>query len=187
MLRFRPRVRGLRSQQGPMHHSSSHTVSASHIQNRGRLEWMLAQGQSSSTPSPPKKKVIVIIMVKVVFNILLELCHTSIFSLHPWVDFLVYFTIFIIRREIVGTQRKGQNRRGMRVELVTSVFCKGALCGSEWELKATTSSTILPPDTVQPQGTGFQSKCKILSMLEQAVQQIPVKGVGPIRIRTIWG
>ena len=32
----------------PTHLSSSHAVAASHIQNRGRLVWMLAQGQSSS-------------------------------------------------------------------------------------------------------------------------------------------
>ena len=31
-----------------LHHSSSHAVASTHIQNRGRLEEMLAQGQSSS-------------------------------------------------------------------------------------------------------------------------------------------
>ena len=34
---------------GPKHHSLSHTVVASHIQNRGRLAQMLAQGQSFSS------------------------------------------------------------------------------------------------------------------------------------------
>ena len=34
---------------GLAHHSSSHAVAASHIQNRGRLAQMLAQGQSFST------------------------------------------------------------------------------------------------------------------------------------------
>ena len=34
---------------GPTHHSSSHTVSASHEQSGGRLAWMLAQRQSSSS------------------------------------------------------------------------------------------------------------------------------------------
>ena len=33
----------------PTHRSSSHAVVASHIQNRGRLAQMLAQGQSSSS------------------------------------------------------------------------------------------------------------------------------------------
>lgn len=37
---------------GPIHHSSSHVVEASHIQNGGRFTEMLAQGESSS----PKKK-----------------------------------------------------------------------------------------------------------------------------------
>ena len=41
-------VHRFRSWAWTQHHSSSHTVAASHIQNRGRLAQMLAQGQSSS-------------------------------------------------------------------------------------------------------------------------------------------
>ena len=41
-----PRFMGLDPRHRPMHHSSSHAVVVSHIQNRGRLAWMLAQGQS---------------------------------------------------------------------------------------------------------------------------------------------
>ena len=33
----------------PIHRSSSHAVAATHIQNKGRLAQMLAQGQSSSS------------------------------------------------------------------------------------------------------------------------------------------
>ena len=40
---------------GPTHGSSSHAVSASHIQNRGRLAQMLAQ-QLSSSPKGGKKR-----------------------------------------------------------------------------------------------------------------------------------
>ena len=42
-----PRFAGLDPGRGPTHCSSSHAVAASHIQNRGRLTQMLAQGQSS--------------------------------------------------------------------------------------------------------------------------------------------
>ena len=41
---------------GPMHHSSNHAVAASHIQNRGRLAEMLAQGQSSSQKKRKKER-----------------------------------------------------------------------------------------------------------------------------------
>ena len=40
---------GLDPGHGPMCHSSSHDVVASDIQIRGRLAWMLAQQQSSSS------------------------------------------------------------------------------------------------------------------------------------------
>ena len=43
-----PWVCGFGSGHGPTHCSSSHAEVASHIQNRGRLAQMLAQGQSSS-------------------------------------------------------------------------------------------------------------------------------------------
>ena len=45
---------GLDSGCGPTHHSSSHTVVASHIQNRGRWAQTLAQGQPSSPHTHPK-------------------------------------------------------------------------------------------------------------------------------------
>ena len=47
-----PRVQRLDLRHGPTQCSSDHAVAASHIQIRGRLAQMLAQGQSSS----PKKK-----------------------------------------------------------------------------------------------------------------------------------
>ena len=43
-----PGFTGLDPGRGPMHHLSSPAVAASHIQSRGRLAQMLAQGQSSS-------------------------------------------------------------------------------------------------------------------------------------------
>ena len=46
---WRPGFAGLDPGHGPIHHSSSHAVVASHIQNRGRLSQTLAQGQSSSS------------------------------------------------------------------------------------------------------------------------------------------
>ena len=44
-----PRIRGFGSWLLTQTPSSSHAVAASHIQNRGRLAQMLAQGQSSSS------------------------------------------------------------------------------------------------------------------------------------------
>ena len=50
MLRFGGlEFMGLYSGHRPMHFSSSHAVAELHIQNRGRLAQMLAQGQSSSS------------------------------------------------------------------------------------------------------------------------------------------
>ena len=43
---------------GPTHHSLSHAVVVSHIQNRGRLAQMLAQGQSSSHTHRKRSPVI---------------------------------------------------------------------------------------------------------------------------------
>ena len=44
---------------GPTHHSSSHAVAASLIQNRGRLAQMLAQGQFSSPKENKKQKIMI--------------------------------------------------------------------------------------------------------------------------------
>ena len=50
-----PGFMGLNPGCRPTNHSSSHAVVASHIQNRGRLAQMLAQGQSSSPKQTNKK------------------------------------------------------------------------------------------------------------------------------------
>ena len=47
---------GLDPRRGPADHSSGHAVAASHIQNRGRLAQLLAQGPSSSSKKKKKKK-----------------------------------------------------------------------------------------------------------------------------------
>ena len=81
MLHFgAPGFAGLDPRYGPTHHSSSHAVAASHIEElegvrtrtynyvlglwgvknkRGRLQQMLAQGQSSSPKSVPLKRIII--------------------------------------------------------------------------------------------------------------------------------
>ena len=46
---------GLDPRCGPTHCSSSHAVVASHMQNRGRLAQMLAQGQSASLKEKKKR------------------------------------------------------------------------------------------------------------------------------------
>ena len=46
---------GLDPGRRPAHYLSSYAVAVSHIQNRGRLAQMLAQGQSSSRKKNPKK------------------------------------------------------------------------------------------------------------------------------------
>ena len=58
------RIHEFRFQVGPTHHSTSHAVVASHIQNRGRLAQMLAQGQSSS----PRRKKINILRINLWIN-----------------------------------------------------------------------------------------------------------------------
>ena len=52
-----PGFTGLHPGCGRTHHSSGHSVAVSHIQSRGRLAQMLAQGQSSSNPPPTKENI----------------------------------------------------------------------------------------------------------------------------------
>ena len=53
MIKFAPSASAARGSQDQilgvnLHHSSSHAVAASHVQNRGRLAQIVAQGQYSS-------------------------------------------------------------------------------------------------------------------------------------------